>query len=513
MAMIVNLFYRETLSKLPGHRPSGDGENRAGTCFECGNVSLTVRACGDVTELSCQSCGLRTPQVTLDALGAASPVRGEILATRNELNEINEISPLMRQKSPPSALHEAAFHGIAGEWVRRIEPHTEADTAALLVQFLLAYGNAIGRKSYVSISATRHYGNLFAVIVGETSSGAKGTSWGEIRYLFHEAFEEWEQECIKSGLSSGEGLIHAVRDPLLEKEAVKDKAGIITRYQEIIKDEGVEEKRLLVVEEEFARTLQAAQRQGNTLSAIVRQAWDRGKISSMTKSPYTATDAHISMIGQITPTELKCELTDTETANGFANRFLWVFSKSPRDLPFGGELWRQDLIEPLTRLYDAIRFGEQQKEVTWSDEARPVWFSVYPTLKEDRPGLMGSVTARARPQVLRLSLLYSLLDQSETIEAVHIQAALAVWDYSELTADYLFGASLGDPTADTILAALRGQPGGMTRTAISALFGRNKKAEEISRALETLRENGLAKQETLPALDGGRPTENWRAVQ
>ena len=66
-------------------------------------------------------------------------------------------------------------------------------------------------------------------------------------------------------------------------------------------------------------------REGNTLSAIIRQAWDSGNLHPLTKnSPIRATDAHISIIGHITREELLRYLTETEQANGFANRFIWL---------------------------------------------------------------------------------------------------------------------------------------------------------------------------------------------
>src|SRR5438128_2157582 len=45
----------------------------------------------------------------------------------------------------PEPLRAAAFHGLAGEFVRAVDPHTEADPAAMLTQFLAAFGNACGR--------------------------------------------------------------------------------------------------------------------------------------------------------------------------------------------------------------------------------------------------------------------------------------------------------------------------------------------------------------------------------
>ncbi|HOL95992.1 MAG TPA: hypothetical protein PLH79_16705, partial [bacterium] len=37
----------------------------------------------------------------------------------------------------PAPLDEAAFQGLAGEFVRMVGPHTESDPAALLIQFLV----------------------------------------------------------------------------------------------------------------------------------------------------------------------------------------------------------------------------------------------------------------------------------------------------------------------------------------------------------------------------------------
>ncbi len=114
------------------------------------------------------------------------------------------------------------FYGLAGEIVKAINPHTEADSTALLVQTLAAFGSVIGRGAYFEVEADRHYPNVFAVLVGETSKGRKGTSWGHIQRLFKTVAPDWEEERVQSGLSSGEGLLWAVRDPIMKKEPIKE---------------------------------------------------------------------------------------------------------------------------------------------------------------------------------------------------------------------------------------------------------------------------------------------------
>src|SRR5919112_2167991 len=152
----------------------------------------------------------------------------------------------------------------------------------------------------------------------------------------------WTEERVMNGLSSGEGLIFAVRDPVTRED---DEGG------EVVVDEGAEDKRLLVLEPELASTLKVMRREGNTLSAVVRQAFDDARLQVMTRNnPMKATDAHISIIGHITKAELLRYLTETEAANGFANRFLWLLVERSKELPFGGEWYKVDTTPLVRRL-------------------------------------------------------------------------------------------------------------------------------------------------------------------
>ena len=58
-------------------------------------------------------------------------------------------------------LAAAAFHGITGRIVRTITPHTEADPAAILLQFLAAFSNLVGPAPHCMVESTRHGLNLF----------------------------------------------------------------------------------------------------------------------------------------------------------------------------------------------------------------------------------------------------------------------------------------------------------------------------------------------------------------
>lgn len=412
----------------------------------------------------------------------------------------------------PKPLRPDAYYGLPGDIVEALSPHTEADDAALLVQFLVAFGNVIGRGPHFRAEADKHFTNLFAVLVGDSAKGRKGTSWGYIRKLFEAVDEGWVDEHIGSGLSSGEGLIWSVRDPITRQEAVKEKGKRTGETETVVEDYGVEDKRMLVMESEYASVLKVLQRDGNTLSALVRNAWDTGKLQTMTKnSPAVATGAHVSILGHITKAELVRYLDSTEAGNGFGNRFLWFAVQRSKMLPDGGDMGSVDYDPLVQRLRDAVAFAALVEEMRRDEKARALWHRVYPSLSEGKPGLLGAMVARAEAQVMRIALLYALLDCSDCIRVEHLKAALAVWEYSEASARWIFGDSMGDPIADEVLRLLRESADGLTRTAINNALGRNKGAQHIGRALESLNARGLircTREET-----GGRPVERWNAVE
>lgn len=395
-------------------------------------------------------------------------------------------------------MKKEAFYGLAGEIVNFISPHSEADPVLHLVNILTAYGNVIGNQSYFPVEADQHHMRLNFVAVGESAKGRKGTSWGYTKLAFGTIDADWLGR-VKAGLSSGEGLIWAVRDPI-----VKTKDG-----EERILDVGVDDKRLLLLESEFARILRVMEREGNTLSAIIRCAWDTGDLHILTTGRQhpnaSATEAHISIIGHVTREELLRHLSTTEMANGFGNRFLWLYVRRSKVLPFGGGLKTEDLNLVIEKLRKAVDFGKKAGEITWAEETRPLWEAVYPKLSEGKSGLIGALTARAEAYVTRLACIYALLEHSTEIKPEHLRAALAVWEYAEASVKFIFGNSLGGPLVSELRDALSQRP--MTKTEINDYFKGHKSSRQINEALQTLQKTGKAKNQDIKTR--GRKKEVW----
>jgi len=415
--------------------------------------------------------------------------------------EPNEETPHQWPEAPPPAV----YHGVLGDLVSILDPHTEADPVAVLAQALAMFGNVTGRGAYYLAEADRHHTNIYACLVGQTAKGRKGTSHARVASVFRSVDPDWMSDRSKGGLSSGEGLIFEVRDGASgddEDDGAK-------------RDAGITDKRLLVVESEFASVLRVLAREGNTLSAVIRQAWETGKLNTLVKhSPTKATGAHISIIGHVTADELRRYLDRTEAGNGFANRILWLCVRRSKILPFGGDLRDRDLEDVTRRITHAVvrarSIGESR--IVFDQEARGLWADVYEDLSEGRPGMLGAVTSRAEAQAVRLALLYALADCSSSIRAPHLRAALALVQFAEASARYVFGDALGDPLADDVQRLLRqADDEGMNREALREAFGRHRRSAEIGRVLGVLAAAGLARMVKVPT--AGRPEERWYALR
>jgi hypothetical protein len=403
-----------------------------------------------------------------------------------------------------------ALYGLAGEIVTTIAPQSEADPVALLIQFLAYFGVLIGRHAYYQVEATKHYANLNSCLVGATAKGRKGTAYDYIEWIMQTVDPSWTLSNVSGGCGSGEGLIAAVRDKTTRREPIKVRSRV-TGYEEVETDPGVIDKRLLVYEAEFSSVLKIAGREGNILSEILRKAWETGNLRNTVKNnPMKATGAHIAIIGHITIDELQRTLTTTDAANGFGNRFLWLCVRRSKLLPDGGAFHTVDFNPLLMKLRAVLTKAKSIQHMRRDEDAKTAWHAVYPVLSAERPGLVGTLLARAEAQVLRLSMLYALLDGTDTIQTEHLYAALALWEYVEASVTYIFGTSVGDPVADTLLVALQeSYPQGLSRKQILAeTFHGNLRADELDRVLRLLQRHELIKLEKLPAEGGrGRPKE------
>lgn len=383
-------------------------------------------------------------------------------------------------------IDDQAYYGVIGQFVRMLDKHSEADPVGMLVQFLNLVGNVVGRNKFYRVESTKHFTNIFSIMVGKTAGGRKGTGFDNALEVIKIVAPGWyKSSYVSGGLASGEGLIHRVRD----EEGAETTSKV---------DSAKRKKKLFVHESEFASILKVVPREGNTLSVIVRNAWDKGNLQNLSKnSKEKATDAHISINGHITKDELLRYLSVTETCNGFANRFLWINVNRSKILPRGGNFHKEDIQPYVQSFKKIIEFGSIPGEMKMTDEAGRAWDEIYHAIaEEDKEGVYAAITGRAEPYILRLSMIYAIADLSVEIKIEHLKAAKAVWDYCDKTCLSLFGKTIGDEPVDKILSFISNFPEGATRTQIRDLFNRNLLKSEIDRAIEKIEARGLGRRIT-----------------
>jgi hypothetical protein len=416
-----------------------------------------------------------------------------------------------REKARPAPTFDLAeCYGLVGDYVRLWEPHTEASPVAIYAAALAACGALIGRGPSWEFGNVIHHARLFVQLVGYTSSGRKGTALSlGVHVLLAHIDSDFAKSRKTSGLSSAEGLIAEIRDGSPEKA--------LGNGRSIPADPGVVDKRLCVVESEFGGPFEAMRREGNRLSSILRALWDGDDVKTMVKhDPQRATQPHVTLVGAITPEELRLTLSSNSVANGFANRFLPIWSARSRFLPEDSAPNRDELSALTAKLARAIGDARRIHTIRWSPEAKAYWAQdhVYPVLSEPKEstGVLNSLLARGAPYVRRICILLAVLDGTGTVSVQHLTAALALWEYAAESWRFIYGDTAKfSALAQTMLDALReAGDGGLTKSAIreSVIRSHSVSKEKIDAALGELTAAGLAVMQPDDSR-GGRRAERW----
>lgn len=402
----------------------------------------------------------------------------------------NQMDPL----APPTMAPEGFFPPLLKDIADTACATSEAHPVAVMANVLAMFCAMVGRGLVQFIGDAALHARLFILIVGKSGKARKGTAeytamriFRMVGEILREHLKTADRMRVMSGLSTGEGLVYAIRDA---REGDDGKEG----------DTGVKDKRLLVIEPEFASVLAYVRREGNTLSPTIRNLWDGRDLEPMSKlgqkSGERATRPHVAIMGHITAYELLHEATENDAANGLLNRFITVFVHRPKLVPLPEptpEVRIRHLAERMADAIEAVTDGDfhanNKTEIRLGEEAREFWCEQYPQLSRDREGKGGSLMARAEVYARMLAMIFCMMDGRREIEPCDLRAALAWVDYWRQSVDYIYRMADEDgeidPFALQVFEFIRAEPG-ITATKLSSKFNRNKSAKEIKRALEVL---------------------------
>jgi hypothetical protein len=365
----------------------------------------------------------------------------------------------------------ACLYGLVGDVARAGSNNTEANPFAIGAATLAYLGAAVGRGPFMPIGDDWNHARLFMVNVGRSSRGRKGTA-KKLIFRINNAVKALDEYLVpqvhRGGLSTREGLALMIHD------GYKDGKNEVP---------AIEDKRLLVVESEFANILHQSKRDGNTLSAALRDAWDGTSIRPAVKTCRVwASDPHIGIIGDVTPSELRELMHKRELTNGFANRFIFFWAEGDKVLPFP-QYTSKEVVEALaSRVAQVLKFAGADRHVDkdvmrmeFSPEAAALYAKLYKGELRDRSAgehITGLLDRRA-PVLLRIAMLFALTDLTKVITAEHINAAMAWVRYWVDSVKFIFqsavdeaGAAATSDTAQRLVNYLT-EGGQATRTELS----------------------------------------------
>ncbi|EPB6687166.1 DUF3987 domain-containing protein [Vibrio alginolyticus] len=292
------------------------------------------------------------------------------------------------------------------------------------------------------------------------------------------------------GLSTGEGIAFELRDDSVNKKG------------EI--EHGVKDKRLCVVESEFANLLIKCNTRDSILSGTIRKLFDGDPIEPMTKTDRTScNEPHAHIVGYIPPKELVVRMDSVSISNGFANRFPIYSGIQQLHQPIPKVIDRTVLESHAKELNKIITWCHQEKRtLTMSDCYKNLWIEKYSDLKQigAKDSIEQSLMTRAPHYATMYAMLFAMFDMSTTVTSDHLKSSLAWIDYWHDSVRYIFNpeadafkAEKNNLQALEVLNTIRtlitengGQP--ITRTPLQQALGKNYTSKQVTDLLKLLQE-------------------------
>jgi hypothetical protein len=368
------------------------------------------------------------PPVSHDLFGVANTLS-------NSANDQSEDdSPDTHRNAPqPDPI---CLYGLIGDVARAGSDGTEANPYAIAANFMAYMSCAIGRGPYLPIGNTWHHTRIFVLHIGRSGRGRKGDAVSLVSRL-DKALSQLREPAAppihRGGLSSREGLVSLFHDGYKNGK---------------VEVPAIEDKRLWVVESEFANVLHQGRREGNTLSAALRDCWDGVCLKPATKSNRLyASHPHLCLSGAISPSELLALMRARELTNGFANRFLMIWAEREKIVPFPKATTQEAVDALAARILNVLDFVQAERvsvrdhlQIGLTAQAQDIYARLYRgELIDDSGGeRITALLERRAPMLLRLAMLFALCDLQTQIDVQHIQVAMGWIRHGVESAKFVF---------------------------------------------------------------------------
>lgn len=403
----------------------------------------------------------------------------------------------------PSPLADCCFQNAIGEYVLANDPNTEADPIGVLMQlfeyFGCIIGQLLGKDARFRLNHATHYTNDYLLIIGGSGKeGRKGTSLSDAEApVVRGGFGLFIPINRMPGASTGEAIIAALQDP--DPEPAPDpevKLSKRTKPRSSLRMLG--DGRLMITATEFSRLQTCMKRETNTLSPVLRQAWDGRTLSLNTKNdPITSSMAHVSLIAHSTEAEFHAGTDNVQKLNGVLNRYQFCMVKASKSLPFPGQTADRHLeavADAMIASRKWIDAADGGREFHLASSGRNLWRGFYDQSgKPTGDAILDAMCARDTSHVLRWAMRFAALECTAGIERRHLEPAIDIWRRCRESVVYMLGGASRSEALVIHDALSQAGKKGMSRTQISAMFHRHKSRDDITALLFILLREGLVR--------------------
>ena len=357
----------------------------------------------------------------------------------DEVEQVDEFDPIL----PPPRGKKSMLYGFVGEIALEAANGKEVNEYAAFMYLLTALSANFGRDIYLPIGDSYHHSRLFCLHLGRSAKGRKGETMKLVDRILEKATEidiknnhSNEIVCVthKGGLSTREGLISLIHDGINLGAKNEEPA--------------INDKRMLVIESEFANVLHQSKRDGNTLSAAIRDLYDGRSVYPLIKTnKMGATDPHIAIWGNITPSELVELVSERELSNGSFNRYITIFAERYNLVSMPEPTPHHKVLEYALKCLDVIEWAKgsypdykNTRQACLSDDAKQAYDQIYKRIESRNNGNLSDILVRLSTNLLRMALTLAIIDKSLVIEVVHIRVAYEWSLFSDASVRYIFAA-------------------------------------------------------------------------
>lgn len=315
----------------------------------------------------------------------------------------------------PPPIPEAAFFGWHKDWRDLAYPTTAASPAFHLAASTTFQAAMMGRRISIKYAGSTLYPNQFTIAIGKTKS-------------FKDTAYRRTMEMVQNAKDS------ALGDRVVQRDEFRVEQDFASR-EALIETLSVHPN-VYLFSSEITTLLKNATREGtSTLLDTLIQAWDNpvelstNSIRSRKNESGVAKYPYLSIYGGTQPKRIGDHMTETMISSGLGNRIAFFMGQPRAKLARTPEIDFEESVKMYHRLQQAIRWYPEGTAVQMSDSANRVWddwFYAIPDLEDE---LAADISVRHPEMAQKWALMFAVSEQSEFVEARHLEAALAIIDW------------------------------------------------------------------------------------